>query len=69
MNIFPIESFNVSVSEEVPAGSQFARIAAIDADSGSFGEVVYSIIEASVVCLSFVTSTLPESYIILKHRY
>ncbi len=41
----------MSVLEGVPPGSQFATITANDLDSGDFGQVTYSILASSDVCI------------------
>lgn len=43
------DEYNATVSENAEVGSQFTRVTASDADSGSLGEVTYSIIAGNEV--------------------
>ena len=40
---FPESVYEFSVAEDAPAGSPVGRIEAADPDSGSYGEILYSI--------------------------
>ena len=46
---FLIDNYTVSVPESVTVGSEIATVVATDADSGSAGQVVYSILSGNEV--------------------
>lgn len=46
-----IEEYSATIAESAEVGSQILRIVATDADSGSFGEITYTIIMGNEVKL------------------